>query len=148
MEVPCDPWMEHGGLEPGSAFVPPPADAVKTADATVRPGRTSLSPFVEPAGQVQMVRAIRSRLASAFRRRKNKWPCALCQRAGLPERGDGVWHRQGGLPSSMILLSRLPRSRHRPVSSSTQPERAWERERVRIAVGRRRRRESPTLGDR
>ncbi|WP_284311792.1 hypothetical protein [Labrys miyagiensis] len=33
-----DPWAEREGLEPGSAFVPPPVDAVKTADATVRPG--------------------------------------------------------------------------------------------------------------
>ncbi|WP_284313160.1 hypothetical protein [Labrys miyagiensis] len=38
MEVPCDPWTEREGLEPGNAFVPSPADAVKTADATVRPG--------------------------------------------------------------------------------------------------------------
>ncbi|WP_284315420.1 hypothetical protein [Labrys miyagiensis] len=38
MEVPCDPWTERDGLEPGTAFVPSPADAVKTVHATVRPG--------------------------------------------------------------------------------------------------------------
>ena len=38
MEVPRDPWTERDGLEPGNAFVPRPADAVKTVHATVRPG--------------------------------------------------------------------------------------------------------------
>ncbi|WP_284310393.1 hypothetical protein [Labrys miyagiensis] len=38
MEVPRDPGTEREGLEPGNAFVPSPADAVKTAHATVRPG--------------------------------------------------------------------------------------------------------------